>query len=158
MNIRVISGLLAIIIGCIYSILAYNLPRATVGNPIAPILFPLGLGVTMLIFGIILFIKESKKERGLTEEKRKNQRKVILSSGKLVIITCLSSIIYALLFERIGYVLSTLLFMGLILFAINGKENWKINVLVAVCFSVGIYFIFLKLLGIPLPSLPVFDI
>lgn len=158
MNIGAITGLLAIIIGGIYSISAYNLPRATVGNPIAPILFPLGLGVTMFIFGIILFIKETKNERGLAKEKRKNQKKSLSSSGKLVIITCLSSIIYALLFERIGYVLSTFLFMGLILFAINGKANWKTNVLVAVCFSVGIYFIFLKLLSIPLPALPVFDI
>lgn len=157
MNLPALTGILAIILGMIYSIQAYNLPRATVGNPMAPVIFPLVLGIIMVIFGIILFVKESKKGMKAVD-KKEDQKEGISSSSKLIIITCLSSIVYALLFERIGYVLSTFIFMGTILFSLNGKKKWKLNIIVAVCFSVGIYFIFLKLLSIPLPMMPVFDI
>lgn len=157
MNLPALTGIISIIFGVIYGIQAYNLPRANVGNPIAPILFPLLLSVFMIICGIVLFIKETGKKEAV-KEKKQDAKKGMTHSTKLIIFTCVASLIYALVFEGLGYVLSTILFIGSILFVLNGKQNWKVNMVVAVCFSVGIYFIFMRLLAIPLPMLPILEI
>ncbi|MBZ4655283.1 MAG: tripartite tricarboxylate transporter TctB family protein [Peptococcaceae bacterium] len=154
MNLSLVAGFVSIVIGIIYSIQAFSLPRATIGNPMAPVLFPLALGLIMTLCGIVLVVMELKKcgwQFSLSKPS-------LSYTGKLIAYTCAVSIIYALLFEEIGYVLSTFFFMEAILFAINGKEQWKINTIVSLCFSVGIYVVFSKLLGIVLPMMPILDI
>lgn len=156
MNYPAITGIAAVILGAIYSIGAYLLPRASIGDPMAPVRYPLGLGIAMIIFGIILYLKEIKK--GPLVTKTNDKKEGISHSTKLITITCVAGVVYALLFEHIGYVLSTIIFMLSILFALNGKAKWKLNVLVAVIFSVGVYVIFVKLLAIPLPVIPILEI
>ena len=154
MSPTLIAGIVSILVGVVYSIQAYSLPRATIGNPMAPVLFPLALGLIMTLCGIVLVVLELKKCGWQFSISKPS----LNYTGKLIAFTCIASIIYAFLFEEIGYVLSTFLFMEAILFAINGKEQWKINTIVSLCFSVGIYVIFSKLLGIVLPMMPILDI
>ena len=45
-------------------------------------------------------------------------------------------------------------FMISMLIIVNGKKKWKVNIIIALAFSVGIYIIFSKLLGISLPQIP----
>jgi putative tricarboxylic transport membrane protein len=159
LNIGALSGIITILFGIAYSLMAYNLPKAAIGNPMAPAIFPLILGVGMTILGICLFIVEVRKNKAAAKsEAKKETGKGLAYDSKLIIFTCVLALIYALLFERIGYVLSTSLFMGSLLFALNGKAKWKNNVLVAVGFSVCIYLIFQKLLNIPLPMIPFLEI
>lgn len=104
----------------------------------------------MTLFGVVLLIK------GLIESKNQEAAKNKLSfsyTAKLITYTSIVSIIYALLFERIGYVLSTILFMGAILFVVNQKQ-WKTNLIVSITFSLVIYTVFSKFLGISLPIMP----
>lgn len=72
----------------------------------------------------------------------------------MIAYTCVVSIIYALLFERIGFVFSTFLFMQAVLMVVNGKMKWKTNTMVSAFFSIGIYVVFAKLFGISLPITP----
>ncbi|MDF2545413.1 MAG: tripartite tricarboxylate transporter TctB family protein [Anaerosolibacter sp.] len=151
MNLSALTAVLTLVIGIIYSIQSYNLPRATIGSPMAPVYFPLGLGVLMAIFGIILLTQSVKRGdfKGMD-----NKEKGLTYTGKLIAYTCFVSIIYALIFEEAGFVISTILFLGSILFVVNGKDQWKTNTIVAVSFSLGIYIVFSKMLGIILPPLP----
>ena len=71
----------------------------------------------------------------------------------MIAYTCVSGVIYALLFEHAGFVISTYLFMMAMLSLTNKKKNVQ-NAIVAVVFSVGIYLIFTRALGIPLPKMP----
>lgn len=150
MNLSALAGILGTLIGIIYTIQAYMLPQATVGNPLGPKVMPLGLGVLMILLGIILTIQEIKKEgfikKGSSSKKEDNV--------KLIVYTCGICILYALLFNRIGYVLATIIFLELVLFLFNGKEKWKSNTMIAICFSVTIYILFSKFLGITLPVMP----
>ncbi|MGE4283524.1 MAG: tripartite tricarboxylate transporter TctB family protein [Clostridia bacterium] len=157
MNLPALAGIITMLVGLVYSIQAYNLPRASVGNPVAPLYFPMGLGILMIIFGAILFIKESRKG-GLVLKEKAETKKRMEPATKMIVVACISSIIYALIFEKVGYVLATIFFMSTMLFTLNGKKQWKTNMIVAVCFSIGIYVIFLKLLGIPLPMMPILEI
>jgi putative tricarboxylic transport membrane protein len=158
-KVGVLSGIITIVFGIAYTLMAYNLPKAAIGNPMAPAIFPLILGVIMSILGVCLFVSEVRKHE--TEMKREGQPespKGLKRETKLIILTCTAAVAYALLFGKIGYVLSTSLFMGILLFALNGKLKWKSNIVIAVGFSVAIYLIFQKLLNIPLPVIPGLEI
>ncbi|MFV9510367.1 tripartite tricarboxylate transporter TctB family protein [Tepidibacillus sp. LV47] len=153
MNKSIITSIVAMVIGIVYSVQAYQLPRATVGSNMAPIYFPLGLGVFMFVFGMILFIRTVLKE-GWKGKESITKEKGISYTAKLITFTSVVSIIYAFIFDLFGYVLSTIFFMGAILFVVNGKKQWKVNIIVSITFSLGIYIIFSKFLGIILPKIP----
>ena len=67
------------------------------------------------------------------------------------------SILYALIFDHVGYVLATILFLEGVMMVFNGVKAWKLNTLVAVIFSVFIYVLFYRVLGVYLPPLPFWE-
>ena len=163
MDLNRLTGIVITVFGVIYTVLSYNLPRAAIGKPMDPVIFPLILGIGMTLCGILLLINNGKQKEGTPKVKVKEAKKFTLKGmsqdTKLIIFTCASGILYGLLFEPLGYVLSTIIFMGSLLFAINdGMKKWKTNVFVAVGFSVCIYVMFYYFLGIPLPMMPFFEI
>lgn len=154
MNRSVLTGIAAMILGSVYSYQSYQLPRATIGKEMAPLYFPLGLGLLMFIFGMILLIQAWSKG-GMKRDSVDREKSIGFSyTAKLITFTSVISIIYALLFDVIGYVFSTILFLGAILFVINGKTQWKVNMIVSISFSLSIYIVFSKFLGIILPKMP----
>jgi len=155
MNLSLLSGVLAFVTGTIYTIQAYMLPNATIGNPMAPKILPIGLGILMILFGISLTIQEIRKGGFQFSNGKKME---VNENLKLILYTCGACILYAILFNRLGYVLSTIVFLEIILLLFNGKEKWKINTMVSVCFSIFIYIVFSKFLGITLPVMPFFYI
>jgi len=162
-NTKTKSGIAVTVFGVIYTILAYTMPKAAIGNPIAPTIFPLVLGIGLTIMGIFYFIRENKtwKEQVKKEGIKKIDPATLAiqkKTNKLIFLTCLSGIGYAIFFEHLGYIISTTFFIGIIMFAINGKKNWKLNLSVALIFSVVVYFIFSYLLSIPLPIMPILEI
>ena len=72
-------------------------------------------------------------------------------------LTAVCALIYAFLFDRLGYVLSTILFLEGLLILFNGFAKWKQNTIVAVIFSVVVYVLFFKLLNVYLPPFPFFE-
>lgn len=151
MNLSALAGILAAVLGSLYTIQALLLPNASIGNPFAPKIFPIGVGMLMVITGIVLTVREIRQtglnEKGTKEKSDNETRKFIAYiSG--------ACILYGLTFNHIGYVFSTILFLEIILTLFNGKKNWKVNTIVSVCFSSFIYIVFTKLLGITLPVMP----
>ncbi|SKC48403.1 tripartite tricarboxylate transporter TctB family protein [Maledivibacter halophilus] len=151
MNLSLLAGILSFIIGIVYTLQAYLLPDATIGKPMAPKVFPIVLGILLICFGGSLIIQEVKKTgfKLFVEKKTKNDQ-----SLKLILYTCCICIVYALTFNKLGYVLSTILFLEMMLLLFRGKEKWKMNTIISVSFSVLIYITFSKFLGITLPSIP----
>lgn len=162
-NIKTKSGIAIMVFGILYTMLAYTMPRAVIGNPIAPAIFPLVLGIGLTVMGGIYFIRENKvwKEKVKKEGVKKIDPATVAiekKTNKLILLTCISGVGYAMFFEHLGYVISTSLFIGIIMFAINRKKNWKLNISVAVIFSVVVYILFSYLLSIPLPMIPILEI
>ncbi len=152
-----ISGLAAIVFGAAFAYQAYVLPRATVGNPMGPVLYPIILGCGLGIFGIILTVEEFIRLRKTGGEGRIRSMKITVFGRNIAIVATLCAG-YAFLFERVGYVLSTFLFLGTVLLLFNGFKRWKLGITLSVAFSVGVYFLFSTVLAIPLPRMPFFDI
>ncbi len=154
MNLSYITGILSTLFGGFYAFQTLLMKSATIGNPLAPKMFPMGLGILMILFGIGLTITEGKKTGFSINIKNVS----ISETGRLIGYTCFAIIVYALLFNRLGYILSTIVFLEIVLSLFNGIKKWKVNTTVAVVFSVFIFIVFSKLLGIILPPIPFLDI
>ncbi|SHK05715.1 putative tricarboxylic transport membrane protein [Paramaledivibacter caminithermalis DSM 15212] len=150
MNLSALGGILATVLGLIYTTQALMLPKASIGNPIAPKIFPIGIGILLILFGLILSFSEIKN----TGLKKKDIEKDKNENIKLITYTSLACILYGLIFNRLGYVISTIIFLEIILLLFNGKEKIKTNTIVSICFSVIIYFLFSRFLGVTLPAMP----
>ncbi|MDR4887157.1 tripartite tricarboxylate transporter TctB family protein [Fredinandcohnia sp. QZ13] len=145
---RLILPIISILISIIYFISTINLPKAKLGDPNGPLYFPLIVSIFLFIVSVIYFIKE------LRNHYPKNDEVKLLFKGRvpfLIISTLVISLIYTLIFERLGFLISTILFMAAILFIVNGKEKWKVNISVAVLFSLGSWYAFSQLLDVSLP-------
>ncbi len=137
-----------IIISIVFLIGTINLPKANLGNPNGPIYFPMGISILLLIFGIIYFFQELKHLGNDNEKIRQ------LFSGrvlKLVAWTIVLGLGYTVIFDRIGFLFSTILFLGALLFVINGVKKWKVNIIVTLVFSYASWYSFSELLGVSLP-------
>lgn len=152
-----LTGLLAILIGVVYGWQAWRLPRAMFGDPTGHLVYPVILGITMTILGLILMVKELRA-KGPKNPKDSPKFGKLTRHGREIAMAIGASLVYALIFEPIGYVFSTILYLGAVLFIVNGRAKIMRSVLVAVVFSVGVYVLFSVLLGIQLPRMPILDI
>ena len=146
MNPDVIVGSFAAVFSIAYTIAAWELPSAAIGNPMAPKYFPLVVGAMAIIFSVALLIRGVKKGSVAKKAKTSDKGYWILIAGLMVL--CLA---YAAILEKIGFIISTILFLGAMLFLVNGVKGWKTNILTALCFTLGIWYIFEKVFMITLP-------
>jgi putative tricarboxylic transport membrane protein len=151
MSLSIISSIFVTALGCIYTFCALTLPPAAIGRPNEPKIFPTMLGVALLGMGIALLIEEIYKIPKRKED-RKAQKIKIGTSEKQIALTLLNGLLYALLFNPIGYVFSTIIFLMVELFIFDGFKVWKKALAVALSFTISAYCIFDILLGIYLPK------
>ncbi len=152
-SLSILPSLLFFALGIIYTTATVMLPDASVGRPFEPKIFPLMLGILLIILSLSLMIKEmaALKNRKETSHKEPFYKEV---GFRNILLTCGVSVLYALLFDKLGYFLSTVLFLELELILFNSLKNWKINTIVSVVFSLFIYIVFSKVLGVYLPMTP----
>ncbi len=157
---NMITGLLATLIGFAYGFSAWSLPRASFGNATGHIVYPVILGIAMTMLGLVLVAKELLARNQDVGKGAKEAPKFgkMTKHGKEIALAIAASVVYAVLFEPLGYVFSTILYLGAVLFLVNGRVKVVRTVLVAVLFSVGVYVLFSVLLGIQLPRMPILDI
>ena len=91
----------------VFLIASFTLPKASLGNPNAPMYFPAGLSIIMLIFSIIYLFQELKK---LDKENKYIKQMLSGRTPKLIGFTILLGVIYAFVFDRIGFLYSTILY------------------------------------------------
>jgi putative tricarboxylic transport membrane protein len=115
---------------------SYRLGMATLRNP-GPGLYPFGIGLIMAIISLIVLFSSILGEKGTGSaeepEEKVNKRDLIL----VVILLFL----YAVILERLGFVLSTLFFIIFILTIIE-KKRWYTAISFAVLATVMIYAVF----------------
>lgn len=111
-------------------------------------LFPSTLAVLLLLFSLaalLLAFRQSRSESGAAAQK-------IDSAGWSRIGATLVALVgFALVLEWIGYLPSTFILMILLLRAIEAQK-WLVVLSVALLTSLLSYFLFARLLGVPLPA------
>ena len=145
---RFIVPSIILVISVIYLILTFNLPESNVGNPTAAMNYPLLIGFTLLGLSVLYIFSEIKDKKKVFTAYKIFSDKELTLKVVIVLVLCLG---YTLLFERIGFLISTVIFLGALLFLINGRRKWIMNITVAVLFSFISWYTFAELLSVSLP-------
>lgn len=155
MTINLVSSIITIAVGLTYVIMAFNFPDATIGNPLEPKIFPIMLGIALTILGFALLIEELiKNSKNKEANKEKDTIKLSFgNNGKKIAITVVNAVVYAILFNILGYIISTFIFLEVELLIFGGLKSWKVSTIVSVLFSVIAFLIFNTFLGVYLPKL-----
>ena len=124
---------------------AGKLPFGAFNSP-QPGFFPLILAIFLAFFSVLLLAQEISQtdgESGAFPGGVALWKRIALAIGALVA--------FGLLFETLGYILSTFLFIAFLLRAVE-RQKWWLVVVVAFCTSLVIYLLFGLLLNSPLPA------
>jgi putative tricarboxylic transport membrane protein len=142
---RVIFVCILILAGA-YFYATEQLPSLEIGDPLGPKAFPRLLGVVLVITAIVLLVEmlRAPKRPKLQSIPEENNRGAYFIIAGVVVCTFL----YFLLFEPLGYVIATTIYL-IVLTSYFNRGRWMTNVLTAVLFCVGSYWMF-KVLGVNL--------
>ena len=141
----VISALTLLALALAALLESSKLPFGTFSSP-QPGFFPLILAIFLAFFSVLLLAQEISQtdgEGGASLGGVALWKRISLAVGALVA--------FGLLFETLGYVLSTFLFIAFLLRAVE-RQKWWLVVVVAFCTSLVIYLLFGLLLNTPLPA------
>jgi len=137
-----ITGVWWLFFGLLLTIESYRLDLGSLRRPDSG-LYPFIIGILLVSFSLVLLIKSILRA---PEEAKKTQNVNLRN-----IILCLISLFfYALIFEWLGFILSTFLLI-LFLLKIIEKKGWIMVVITALLTSVISYLFFDKFLHAALP-------
>ncbi len=108
--------------------------------------FPLVLAVFLAIFSLIFLAQAMglpKEKPGASRGRSATWNKIVLAIAALVV--------FGVLFESLGYIISTFLFIVFLLRAVE-RQKWSLVVVVAFFTSLATYLVFGLLLNTPLPG------
>ena len=140
------SSLFWLIIAVVICVHASRLGIGTLSEPGSGFVF-LFSGILIGVFSMLIFVLSLKGHGGESEGSFKNVHwgKLGLALGYILL--------YGLLLERLGFLLSTFLLLGLLLGTIESKR-WYVMVVVALTGALGTYGIFELWLHSRLPKGP----
>jgi putative tricarboxylic transport membrane protein len=142
-----------IIVAAIYLFADAGLRTARIGDPLGPKAFPALVGGGLILSAVLLVFETLVKRRTLEdrtiEPRTKDEKHLVLIMIGMVVWSGL----YYYVFETLGYLIATPLFLFGLLSYFN-QRKYLTNVLVALGFTGIVYLLFSILLGVPLPSGP----
>jgi putative tricarboxylic transport membrane protein len=120
-----------------------RLPFGSVSAPAAGF-FPAVLAVLLAITSLFACVDALRSgDKSVAQAERLTWKKLLLTVGSLLV--------FAFVFERLGYLVATFLFIIFLMRTVEQK-SWALTIAVGLSASVGSYLIFGLLLGAPLPA------
>ncbi len=150
MNTSMIMSVVVTMIGFVYTLSTFLLPDAKIGVAFEPKIFPGILGIALLALGLVLTVQEIR----LLAKDQGGKASFVGEEQRNILFTLLNGLLYAVLFDRIGYIFATFVFLNIQLFIFRGKKTWKSTLLISLIFSVVAFILFNTLMGVYLPKSP----
>jgi putative tricarboxylic transport membrane protein len=138
-----------LILAAVYFYATEKLPSLEIGDPLGPKAFPRLLGIGLVITAIILLIEIIRGRKPAAASDVPSRGPTDKYSYIIVGGVTVWTFLYFLVFESLGYVISTSLYLLVLTMCLN-RGRWIQNVLTSVLFSLGSYLMFVKLLGVNL--------
>ncbi|MEO3435123.1 tripartite tricarboxylate transporter TctB family protein [Inquilinus sp. CAU 1745] len=137
-----IAGLLFLALSIWYGVTAGTY-EASFGDPLGPAAFPVMLAIPAGLFSLYLILRPDPDPEWSV-------------GGPLLrqVATLAVLVGYALLLEDLGYLAAT--FAGVVLMSRLLGAGWLKSAISGAAMSIGLYIVFDRLLGLPLPLLPEF--
>ena len=144
-----ISGIVFLVISLLFISGSLKISGSAYGSAVGPKTYPLILGIVLALLSLRL-LYESFKKQAETEQKEKSQL-----DYKNFGIILISAILYVFLLELIGFVISTFLFL-LVAFQVMERGKMIASIIISAVFSIGVYMMYVHLLGGNLPKFALF--
>jgi putative tricarboxylic transport membrane protein len=136
----IVASVFGIFVGVTMMIGAIRLRLGTPSEP-QPGFFPFVAGVILVVLCMILLVRAFSGRGEGAEPFGELWKPAILAIGLLL---------YSLLLDSIGYIIATIILSMLVLRVLDTK-TWLKLVAISLVLSVGTYFLFDRLLDVPLP-------
>jgi putative tricarboxylic transport membrane protein len=129
---------------------AAQIPRLSVGDPLGPKVFPIMLGCALLVGAGMLLLELRGAQRPTTAERDVPPSTVAVAS-RLPILALLGwTLLYFVLFETLGYLISTFTYL-LVLTSVLNRGAHLLNATTTAAFTLGSYVFFTRVLEARLP-------
>ncbi|MEH7400907.1 tripartite tricarboxylate transporter TctB family protein [Gottfriedia acidiceleris] len=137
-----LAAIIFLITGITFIIESRSIAATAYGSVVGPNVFPFILGCALSLLSCRLFYE--------TFSYKGKEKEVVQYNYKQFFIILASAILYALLLEKIGFIISSFLFL---IVAIQTMErgNWLKSLSISLGYSLIIYFIFVDVLKGTLP-------
>jgi putative tricarboxylic transport membrane protein len=148
-----ILAFLTILGALIYLRADANLPHLEFGDTLGPQVFPAVVGIGLVASGLLLMVETWRKSpsiEGLSPDVEKRQHRRAQITLAIMIVWTAS---YYAVFEPLGYIASTILYLFPLLTYFH-QARWWINLGYAIAFTIVAYLLFAKFLHVALPPLP----
>ena len=139
------AGIAFLLVGILFLVESQKISDSAYGSSVGPKIFPMWLGIILMALSIRLIYETFKYKTEESEKEKLQYKKFFIIFG--------SAILYAFFLEKIGYAVSTFLFL---LIAFQTMERGKVvySVIISAAFSFGVYYLFSEVLGGSLPEFP----
>lgn len=134
-----------LVVGLLFVRGSFKISESAYGSQVGPSTFPLGLGIILTFLSIGLLYQTFAYGAQAKAKQQKDYKKLSL----ILLALCL----YIALFETLGYVISTFLFL-LAAFQIMDRSKLLLSVVISAFFSAGVYYFYVVTLQGSLPSFP----
>lgn len=136
----IVSAVL-ILLGAGTALLSWRLGIGSAAEP-GPGMWPLIVSIAMIVLAVVQLIRPT--ERGAEERFTADAWLVVAGVGTLVV--------YAALFERVGFEVPTIALL-VVWLKVLGRESWVSTISISLGGVVALYLIFITALGVSIPHL-----
>ena len=140
-----IAGGVFLVVGMFFIVGSRSITQSSYGSKVGPNVFPFGLGLILVLLSLIV-IYQARRHAGTAIEKGVRDYKRF---GLLL----LTTIVYVFVFESLGYVISTFLYL-VILFQVMARKRLFVSILISAIFSCSVYYVYVMVFQGSLPPAP----
>ena len=152
-----VASIVTTVFSLAYLVVAFFIPVPPLKQQLGPAAFPKAIGGVMLILSVIYLyqqfrgkVKEDEKRAAIIGAEEKIEGKADLKTMGFILAVM---VVYAFVFERLGYAISTFLaFMTGVLYL--DRRHLVRDTVIAVIVSFVLYYIFMSVLRVNLPPGP----
>jgi putative tricarboxylic transport membrane protein len=144
-------SIVCVILAAVYFVGIRQIPELGLSDPLGPRAFPYILTVGLVVCAALLFLEGRREPRPDTRDDPIPRSAE--SDTNLFVFAISAAWIggYFLLFERLGFIVATILFLlGATAYANRG--HWGVNLATSVLLPIGAYVLLGAFLGVPLPA------
>lgn len=146
-------AIITIVCSAVYLRATFQLPKLFVGDAVGPQFFPALIGAGLLVSGVLLAFEAWQKQAASTalpiQAPQPEQRRANI----ILVAMAAWTTLYYTAFEPMGYVLSTVVYIHVLLSYFHRVAWWR-NALITAGFTASAWLIFARFLHVMLPPFP----
>ncbi len=140
-----IAGCVFLVVGAFFVAGSLGISQSSYGITVGPNVFPFGLGVILILLSLVVIYQARRHPAKARRSGTRDYRRL----GLLF----LATVVYVFVFETLGYVISTFLYLVFV-FQVMERKGLLISVGIAAFFSCLVYYVYVIAFQGTLPPFP----